>query len=518
MIPEPISCPYCNSRVTPPGTPEPGQRIPCPRCGEQFPFHPARSEDRGSITAEETPQAPQAGLTDPRSSILDPRSSPSTPGRWSNRTIAAVLLGGMAAMALLGLVFALMTQTVRREHDFHLPKPEAISVPLVLRLGLGVYIVVLIFTCVRTLTRRAPGPAPDGLAPAPPRRLSMASIAVFALIGLVLVVMVLLTGRDHPLKPGTGPSSDLVRVVRPAELEGLGYLPANTNVVLGFHAAEAMQAKGARQYLGAFDLTALFDLATLEELTGLKLEDLDHLAAGLSWAKNLAQVTVVMQTRRPYDLKRVEKGKRPVRQSEYGQKPAYFFAWDGLREAGLWCPGDHTLVMTYNLEGPRTPDFKTLPLPARTGSEKMPPFLRPLFQKRPLDSGNLLWLAGNLETAEARRGLRTLVEQGVANLKPWIDVTAFVPGKDRSVLADIRTYRAGLRFGEKITLQGEFQASSGENAQKLETFLTGWGDLVGNLIPGFELTAQRDPGENWVVLQVKASPRLDAGKGPRPGQ
>jgi hypothetical protein len=379
MIPERISCPYCNSQVNLTGPLEVGQRIPCPRCGEQFPFHPAQKEKGEASNADQGGRI-EEGITNavpkpfaPGFAIRDPRSATPPTGRWSNRTVAAVLLGGMAVMALLGLVFALMTESVRRAHDKQLPKPESISVPVVLKLGLGVYIVVVLFTCVRALTRRGTGPAVDPTVPAA-RRFSPASIGAFALTGLVLVVMVLLTGREKAPQSGSETPPNLVRVVPPAELEGLGYLPAGTQVVLGFHAAEAMQTQAAKQFLETVDLTLL------EKLTDLKPQDLNHLTAGLGLAKDTAQLTLVMQTRRPYDLKKVEEAIKPIRKTAYGDKPLYAFVWEAPREAVLWCPGDHTLVMTYNIHGPRSPDFQVLPPRPRTGPEKMPPLLRPLFQ------------------------------------------------------------------------------------------------------------------------------------------
>src|SRR5437588_739762 len=96
----PIYCPYCNASVTlPPGT-QPGQRVPCPRCGEAFPYRgPAVGGD--DLTAA-------APLTTPTAAEPPP---------WSNLRVAGTVLGFMALMAITGLTFALVTQKIRRAHD-----------------------------------------------------------------------------------------------------------------------------------------------------------------------------------------------------------------------------------------------------------------------------------------------------------------------------------------------------------------------------------------------------------------
>src|SRR5438094_9335117 len=100
MLETPIYCPYCNANVTlPPGT-QPGQRVPCPRCGEAFPYRGPAIE-RDDSTAAAPLSTPIAGET----------------AQWSNMKVAGTVLGFMALMAIAGLTFALVTQKIRRAHD-----------------------------------------------------------------------------------------------------------------------------------------------------------------------------------------------------------------------------------------------------------------------------------------------------------------------------------------------------------------------------------------------------------------
>lgn len=102
-----IACPFCNAAVPLPPT---GLKVACPRCGESVPVRPS------GRNGETLVPPPTAGL------LL-----PATPAR-SNRQVAAVVLGVMALMAAIALVYALHTTELRRSHDY-LPGPTAPPLP-----------------------------------------------------------------------------------------------------------------------------------------------------------------------------------------------------------------------------------------------------------------------------------------------------------------------------------------------------------------------------------------------------
>jgi hypothetical protein len=102
MVPESLTCPYCNAPVPVPASGGQAGRLHCPRCGEPFPQR---------IRAEPTQANGYVPLPlEPPSPV--PRST--TTG-WSNRAVVRVLLGLMALMALIGLSFALWTKDFRNK-------------------------------------------------------------------------------------------------------------------------------------------------------------------------------------------------------------------------------------------------------------------------------------------------------------------------------------------------------------------------------------------------------------------
>jgi hypothetical protein len=126
MGPETVSCPYCNTEVVLTDPPSAGARLRCPRCHESFPNRAARwNPDR-------LPQGAASGdpVIPPATLLLDESPGSPAPSRRSNRSIVAPLLSIMAGMALVGLVFALLTQQQRRLRDF-LPLPGDSPAPVV---------------------------------------------------------------------------------------------------------------------------------------------------------------------------------------------------------------------------------------------------------------------------------------------------------------------------------------------------------------------------------------------------
>jgi hypothetical protein len=108
---ESIACPYCNTQF-PHTAASSGQRLSCPRCGESFPYRPSQS-------IQSSPDAPATEREDfPTTTVGVNLARPDA--RRSNRRLAALVLGVMASMALLSLVYALATVESRRKHD---PKP-----------------------------------------------------------------------------------------------------------------------------------------------------------------------------------------------------------------------------------------------------------------------------------------------------------------------------------------------------------------------------------------------------------
>ena len=100
---DPLNCPYCNAHQPyQPGL-QAGSRVSCVRCGEAF-------------VLTQTPEPPTGDLTARESVVV-----PAPPAR-SNALVAGLVLAVMGLMAGLGLTYALLTVSQRRDNDRALSK------------------------------------------------------------------------------------------------------------------------------------------------------------------------------------------------------------------------------------------------------------------------------------------------------------------------------------------------------------------------------------------------------------
>src|SRR5262249_49339129 len=132
MSAQTVRCPYCNSAFPLPA--KPSGKLQCPRCDETFAWQSEgalepRASSFGSIASPPLGEPAQP---------LAPRPP------FSNAKIAALVVAVMLVMALLGGAYAWRTVLVRRGFDLHLPKTQALSVPIIARVALGVYVLVLV--------------------------------------------------------------------------------------------------------------------------------------------------------------------------------------------------------------------------------------------------------------------------------------------------------------------------------------------------------------------------------------
>src|SRR5205823_9810536 len=106
MATETLSCPYCNSSVTIVRAAGRGQRLRCPRCHELFPYRGGEGQDYG-----------QRGDSGPREPVYGEDDENPYPRRWSNRSVALIILSVMGTMAALGFALAWFTTENRRLRD-----------------------------------------------------------------------------------------------------------------------------------------------------------------------------------------------------------------------------------------------------------------------------------------------------------------------------------------------------------------------------------------------------------------
>jgi hypothetical protein len=447
MSVEPLTCPYCNAEVTvAAGTPA-GRRVPCPRCGESFPYRPSEGVTTSPppglpITAG--PRAPEVPATDTfrlkaglllgivgaagavtlayiRSLdvavIVCAMAAVALLWLWflrrprSNLTLAAFVLANMALVAAAGLTLALRTQAERRAHDAGLPRG-------------------------RRPSRGRPEPPVQGV-PAPPE------------------------------------------AVAPDRLAALGYLAPDTSVVLGVHLAELLADDTGRRLLndpikvGATE----FRLGAVEKWTGLRPEEVDHVVLGVKADDPFPpRLNVVVRTRQPYDAAKVREALK-ARRAGGGKKELYRFDGPGGVPLVLWCADERTLVL-----GLLANHLEPVPAEPRDDLGALVPELRPVLRERMRPAGPV-WAAGH-----ARDWANTAAAPLLERL-----------GKDdRARVRSVQTFGVWLQPGREVTVNAVFRCSDAAAARGLEEYVRSrWGK-------GTDLKAVAD--EEWLTLQLRTDP------------
>lgn len=147
----------------------------------------------------------------------------------------------------------------------------------------------------------------------PPPRAAASSSPPLGLIGVGLAALILVVGLFLVFRggePATDPTGDAppkeLVTMPPAAVPGLAYLPADTSVAVALQPGPMLVYCGRtgtepRQLLASFGVPDTV-FATLEKL-GLKLDQIDHLAAGLVLDPGsiIPRVVVVLALHRPLD-------------------------------------------------------------------------------------------------------------------------------------------------------------------------------------------------------------------------
>lgn len=344
------TCPYCNAFVTVPAGTASGERVPCPRCGESFAYHPR--EDSPSPAEPVTYTSP-AGVTDLRT----------IPRRLSNRTLAGIVLGVMGVMAILGLVWALKTVPDRRIND-----------------------------------------------------------------------------RKEPI----------------------GYLPSDVDIIAMVQVTRTMETPAGRDLMKQLGLGpgAEDGLINLEKWTGLKAEEIDQVVLGLKVmdGRIIPRMTVVVETRQPYDSEALRKTLRAKRSVQRNGKTLYPFQLPFLKiadvPAELWCPTETLLVI-----GLEPNDLDAVPLTPQPGLEHLSPCLQGLLSARMGKDSTAILVADTEDWEKKVAPLYTFA------LKPRL------AKHDAQIWSQVHALGLYLRFDEAVHLKGGFRLADKDAAQAMQTYL-----------------------------------------------
>jgi hypothetical protein len=329
---------------------------------------------------------------------------------------------GLVALAFLG--YAWQTQQIRREHDLQLPKGQSITIPLGIALACDVYIVALVFAILRPQNR--PGPL----------RLTI----MLAAISTAIVTTGLL--RVHiRVSSDSNPAEDVfvtpvARHARPAELSALGYLPADVNLIIGVQVSALMETREGQEYLAGAQPDKSSNLLSIENWTGLELNDIDYVVAGLKIDNNLLpSLILVIETRRPFDAAKVHE---KLRAGRWPDPEAVRF------------PSSHTLILALNKK-----ELEHVPAKAHVGIDHLAAPLRATLQER-IAIRSQVWAAGHAEDWKKTLALTYL---------------ATLPEENRKVLEKVQTFAVGVHVEKPATITGAFQCVDEPSAQALDEFL-----------------------------------------------
>jgi hypothetical protein len=287
-------------------------------------------------------------------------------------------------------------------------------------------------------------------------------------------------GQKPKSGPGTvGPPS--AGEVAPAELAGLGYLPADTDAVVAVHVAQMMDSirkSGDQSALRFMDDTKLSQLGPT---AGLSPDTIEHVIVGLQLKEFPPRPVVVVRTRYPYDGDQLRTRLNVSGTLERNGKALYRVRPQGLAVGlVLWCPTDRDLIAALLPE-----QFDILPATPEAGIGRLPPALQEIIRTR-LPGGTTVWGAAHAD--DWNRTVLPLAQPG--------ELAPLVPD-DWSTL---RSIAFALRMETEVIANLWVRSATPEASAKLaERFRARTADAP--------FPVQQAPqADGWFWLQAEAKP------------
>jgi hypothetical protein len=175
----------------------------------------------------------------------------------------------------------------------------------------------------------------------------------------------------------------------------LGYVPADCEAVLGVHVAELLETTQGRDFLQQFRLpVANIGLDNLERSFGVRVEEIDHLVLALRVSEGgLPRTTIMFQTRKPADPKRVAEAMKSVgtRKSAKGRTYRTTRLPGVPLEAALWFADDDYRMFIHALDA----TMDKVPETPQPSSDHLAPPVRKFLRER--SKGTQFWFFGDIE-------------------------------------------------------------------------------------------------------------------------
>jgi hypothetical protein len=270
------------------------------------------------------------------------------------------------------------------------------------------------------------------------------------------------------------------------ELDGMGYLPRNSQVIVGLQIAEMLEDKKIGKPLLDEPRPAGLDwvLKQIIRTTGMELHEIDHVLLATTLDLKSQHLTFVVKTRRPIDFKKVAQA-GPVESTLHQQEPLYQFSLKPAGEALIWCVDERTALCVIGLDVPKIEHLQGLSKTPRPIDEVLPVPLRDALKER-LAKYQFAWAVGRLDQLGALK-----------------DLLPFVPGlkMDLTAIAGLKTAALGLEPIDGVTLTGHFQVGDAKSVGRFKTLLGGI-KITGATSQKVE-APPAEANDPWVTWQVR---------------
>ncbi len=322
--------------------------------------------------------------------------------------------------------------------------------------------------------RRGDGP----VATAPARSNRSIALGVLGLMGLMAaggLALALLTVKDRRAHD-TGlqgrsrkrpqqvdiPGGEPVRAVAPLEMDGLRYLPPDTDLIAAAHVARVLREPAGRKLLrsrpAGLKGSVEEQLNRVVGMTGLRLWDVDHVVIGARVAGRLfPRLQVVVRTRAAYSADEVRSRLKAEesKDREARRRGLYVFRKElapGYNEGLVSCPDDRTLVLAWSAE-PRE-----VPAGPHKDATHLATEMTGIVAERAKPWGPV-WAAGHVARwAEAIGAVRGRLGE---------------PGRDLDALLKVAAFAVWLDLEGRSTLHAAVRCESATAAAAVEKVVAG---------------------------------------------
>jgi hypothetical protein len=243
----------------------------------------------------------------------------------------------------------------------------------------------------------------------------------------------------------------------PDKLEALGYLPPTVGVVVGAHVADLLSVPAGRQLLQEPIQVGKLDMKVAEWVgwMGLRLEDIDHLVAGLKIDSGFLglRIYVVARTLESIDPEQLRARLDGQRTAVPGKKGVFtYIASRGKFPLPLtvYCPDNHTAVVALG-------DVQMEKVPATPVADlaQLREEIRMVLRER-REAGSQFWVAGHIENWN-KTTLRGFLEK--------------MAKEDRERLMQVRTLGVWVQLDSGVTLKASFHCQDAARARALDELL-----------------------------------------------